>query len=77
MPIRSRNAAGAIQRVDFRPRVLVVRISTGVSCRVMDVAADQQIVDTEGERARAEAAVPARRARGRWTDTRDAEGLVR
>ncbi|MET0215666.1 MAG: hypothetical protein ABW292_21835, partial [Vicinamibacterales bacterium] len=44
--LRSRNAAEAIHRVDFLPRVLVVRSSAGVSCRVMDVAANQPIVDT-------------------------------
>jgi hypothetical protein len=49
--VRSRNAAGAIHRVDFRPRLLVARISTGIWCRVTDVATNQLIVDT-GAKAR-------------------------
>ena len=62
--LRSRNVAGAIQRVDFQPRVLVVRSTTDVSCRVADVAPNQQIVDTgsKGQEQRPRSGPGARRA---------------
>ena len=43
--LRSKKAAGAIPRVDFRRRVLVARMTTAVLCRVMDAVSNQLIVD--------------------------------
>jgi hypothetical protein len=42
---RSRKAAAAIPRVDFRPRVLVAGSTEGVWCRVTDVASGHVLVD--------------------------------